>query len=136
MVIAHGRRRIVHVAVTAHPTAARTAQQLREACPGDGCDAIASTRGNDRDGDGHPRVVTTVRSLWQNAYAERLIASIRRECLDHMVPEANRRHGRNDRSYDFQKHVGKRVCCGHAPSHQALTVSSVSSGARSMWHGA
>ena len=34
---------------------------------------------------GIEEVITTVRSPWQNAYAERLIVSIRRECLDHLI---------------------------------------------------
>jgi putative transposase len=36
-------------------------------------------------------VLTAPRSPWQNAYAERLIGSIRRECLDHVFREAGLR---------------------------------------------
>ena len=91
--LAHQRRRIVHVAVTAHPTVAWTAQQLREACPGD---AVPRYLIRDRDtafaglgatarAMGIHEVITAPRSPWQNAYAERLIGTMRRECLDHVL---------------------------------------------------
>jgi putative transposase len=93
VLLAHDRRRIVHVAVTAHPTAAWTAQQLREACPWD-----ATPRYLIRDRDhafdglettaramGIREVLTTPGSPWQNAYMERFIGSVRRECLDHVL---------------------------------------------------
>ena len=93
VVLAHERRRVVHVAVTGHPTAAWTAQQLREAFPGD---AVPRYLIRDRDhafagigptatGMGIHEVLTAPRSPWQNAYAERVIGSIRRECLDHVI---------------------------------------------------
>jgi putative transposase len=42
---------------------------------------------DDSGGDGHrgEEILTAPRSPWQNAYAERLIGSIRRECLDHII---------------------------------------------------
>jgi putative transposase len=93
VILAHARRRIVHIAVTDHPTAAWTAQQLREAFPWDEAPKYLI---HDRDTAFHAwattapaiginEVITAVRSPWQNAYAERLIGSIRRECLDHIV---------------------------------------------------
>jgi putative transposase len=93
MILAHERRRVVHVAVTDHPTAAWTAQQLREAFPWDDAPRYLL---HDRDMAFHAwattapamgidEVLTAVRSPWQNAYAERLIGSIRRECLDHVI---------------------------------------------------
>jgi putative transposase len=93
VILAHERRRIVHVAVTDHPTAAWTAQQLREAFPWNDAPKYLI---HDRDTAFHAwattapaiginDVITAVRSPWQNAYAERLIGSIRRECLDHII---------------------------------------------------
>jgi transposase InsO family protein len=93
VILAHQRRRVVHVAVTGHPTAAWTAQQLREAFPGD---EVPRSLIRDRDhafagigptatGMGIHEVLTAPPSPWQNAYAERVIGSIRRECLDHVI---------------------------------------------------
>jgi len=93
VILAHERRRLVHVAVTDHPTAAWTAQQLREAFP---WNDVPRYLVRDRDSVFHAwatmatamdirEVITAPRSPWQNAYAERLIGSIRRECLDHVI---------------------------------------------------
>jgi transposase InsO family protein len=93
VILAHRRRGVVHVGVTAHPTAAWTAQQLREAFPEDAAPRYLL---HDRDhafaalaatatGMGIQEISTAPRSPWQNAYAERLIGSIRRECLDHVI---------------------------------------------------
>ena len=93
VMLAHGRRRIVHVAVTAHPTAAWTAQRLREAFPWDEAPRYVI---HDRDhafagwtDTAKPmaiaEVLTAPRSPWQNAYVERFIGSARRECLDHVI---------------------------------------------------
>ena len=93
VILAHHRRRVVHVAVTAHPTAAWTAQQLREAFPGDAVprylirdrDHAFGEIGRTASGMGIHEVLTAPRSPWQNAYAERFIGSVRRECLDHVI---------------------------------------------------
>jgi hypothetical protein len=93
VILAHDRRRVVHTAVTAHPTAAWTAQQFREAFPWDQAPRYLI---RDRDLTFHAvtatakamgveEVLTAPRSPWQNAYAERFIGSVRRECLDHVV---------------------------------------------------
>jgi putative transposase len=93
VILAHERRRVVHVAVTDHPTAAWTAQQLREAFPWNEAPRYLI---HDRDSAfyawtttaasiGIDEILTAPRCPWQNAYAERLIGSIRRECLDHII---------------------------------------------------
>src|SRR2546428_5595693 len=93
VILAHERRRVVHLAVTDHPTAAWTAQQLREAFP---WNEVPHYLIRDRDTSFRAwaitatameicEVITAARSPWQNAYAERLIGSIRRECLDHII---------------------------------------------------
>ena len=94
LVLSHDRRRVVHFNVTEHPTEAWTAQQIREAFPWDqapryvirdrdaifGKELVATTKGM-----GIEEVLTAPRSPWQNPYVERLIGSIRRECLDHVI---------------------------------------------------
>jgi putative transposase len=93
VILAHERHRVVHVAVTEHPTAAWTAQQLREAFPWSEAprylvhdrDAAFSAWTATAAAIGIEEILTTPRSPWQNAYAERLIGSIRRECLDHII---------------------------------------------------
>ena len=94
VILAHKRRRIVHVNVTEHPTAAWTAQQVVDAFPWDGAPRYL-LRDRDRIYGGSFRqrirnmgidkVIIAPRSPWQNPYVERCIGSIRRECLDHVI---------------------------------------------------
>ena len=93
VLLAHDRRRPRHVAVTAHPTAAWTAQQLREAFPWDEAprylihdrdhvfDRLAATATT----MGMEEVLTAPHAPWQNAFVERRVGSARRECLDHVI---------------------------------------------------
>jgi hypothetical protein len=86
VILAHERRRVVHVAVTDHPSAAWTIQQLREAFPWDSAPRyLIRDRDHAFDGWAHAakamgleEVLTASRSPWQNAYAERFIGSARR----------------------------------------------------------
>jgi transposase InsO family protein len=94
VLLAHGRRQLVHYAVTAHPTAEWVAQQIVEAYP---WDETARYLVRDRDavygevvkrrlrGLGIRDRPIAPRSPWQNAYVERLIGSARRECIDHVI---------------------------------------------------
>jgi Integrase core domain len=94
LVLAHDRRRILHFNVTAHPTAKWTEQQLREAFP---FDQLPRYLLRDRDaifgdefreqvrGMSICEVLSAPRSPWQRAYVERVIGSVRRECLDHVI---------------------------------------------------
>ena len=94
LIIGHGRRQILWLGVTAHPTAEWIANQLTEAI---GWEQVPRYLIRDRDaayGEVFIRRVrsmgirdrpTSPRSPWQNGYAERLIGSIRRECVDHVV---------------------------------------------------
>ena len=94
LIMEHGRRQILWFGVTAHPTAEWVANQLIAAC---GWEQPPRYLIRDRDGAygevfirrlrsmGIRDRLTSPRSPWQNAYAERLIGSIRRECLDHVV---------------------------------------------------
>ena len=103
IVLSHDRRRIIHFNVTASPTAQWTAQQIRQAFPEESA-ARFLIRDNDGiyghtfrrqlEAMGIRDVRTAYRSPWQNAYAERIIGSIRRECLDHMII-LNENHLRN-----------------------------------------
>ena len=94
LVLAHDRRRILHFNVTAHPTAEWVGQQLREAFPFDQVphyllrdrDAIFGNDFREQVRDmGIREVLSAPRSPWQRAYIERVIGSIRRECLDHVI---------------------------------------------------
>jgi Integrase core domain len=94
LVLRHQRRRLMWLGVTAHPTAEWVARQVTEAC---GWEAAPDFIIRDRDcvygpacarrvrGMGIRDRPTAPRSPWQNAYAERLIGSIRRELLDNVV---------------------------------------------------
>jgi putative transposase len=94
IVLQHQRRRILHFGVTTNPTTEWTSQQIREAFPWD-----TTPRYLIRDRDAAYgtvfrcrlkameviEVLSAPRSSWQNAYAERIIGSIRRECLNHVI---------------------------------------------------
>ncbi len=92
IVLAQTRRRVVRFNVTEHPTAQWTAQQLSEAFPWEAPprfpvrdrDRVYGPAFQARAGSmGVEEVVTAPRSPWQNPYTERIIGTIRRECLDH-----------------------------------------------------
>jgi len=94
VVVGHHRRHAVHFNVTAQPTAEWMARQIAEAFPWDSApryllhdrDCIYGAAFHQRVGEmGILEVQTAPRSPWQNAYAERFIGSLRRECLDHII---------------------------------------------------
>ncbi len=94
LVLAHERRRIVHFHVTAHPAADWIVQQLREAFPfeqvpkyllRDRDRIFGSEFYKDVEAMGIHEVLSAPRSPWQRAYVERVIGTIRRECLDHVI---------------------------------------------------
>ena len=94
VVVGHQRRHAVHFNVTAHPTAEWTARHIAEAFPWESAphyslhdrDCIYGAAFQQRVGEmGILEVLTAPRSPWQNAYAERFIGSLRRECLDHII---------------------------------------------------
>jgi putative transposase len=100
VLLAHDRRRIVHVNVTEHSTAQWTAQQVVEAFPWDEApryllrdrDRIYSDAFRQRVRNMRiEEVLIAPRSPWQNPYVERVIGSIRRELLDHVIV-LNERH--------------------------------------------
>ncbi len=92
--IAHGRRELVHVNVTANPTAAWVWRQLIEATPWGNKprhllrdrDAVYGRDFRQRARRiGIDAIATPVRSPRANAVAERVIGTLRRECLDHLI---------------------------------------------------
>jgi transposase InsO family protein len=94
LIMSHDRRKVAHFNVTDSPSAQWTGQQIIEAFP---YDTAPKYLLRDRDGIygahfvrrvksmGIEEVLTAARSPWQNPYCERLIGSVRRECLDHVV---------------------------------------------------
>ena len=94
LILLHARRELLWLGVTAHPTAEWIAQQITEAF---GWRNAPRYVVRDRDRVYGARFVQRLRAMgirdrpiaprspWQNGYAERLIGSIRRDCLDHVV---------------------------------------------------
>src|SRR5271165_6108426 len=132
IILAHDRRKIVRFDVTEHPTAAWLSRQVTEAFPWDTAPRYLL---RDRDASygsdfckrveamGITEVVTAPRSPWQNPYAERLIGSIRRECLDEVVI-FNERHLRRvlssyvDYYHRSRTHLSLDKDCPHSRSIQ------------------
>ena len=117
IVLSLDRRRVVHFEVTANPTQNWLSRQMTEAFP---WDTVPRYLLRDRDTSYGPafrhrirameitEVITAPRSPWQNPYAERLIGSIRRECLDHIII-LSERHSRRVLSSYFQYHHDART---------------------------
>jgi putative transposase len=122
VVLDHHRRRVAHFNVTEHPSAAWTAEQIVDAFPDDSAPVYLL---RDRDqvygqpfrqrvqGMAIEEVLTAPHSPWQNPLAERLIGSIRRECLDHVLI-LSQRHLRHILSHYF-------VYYHHSRTYLALT---------------
>jgi putative transposase len=135
VILAHERRRIVHVNITEHPTAVWTAQQVVEAFPWDKApryllrdrDRIYGTTFRQRVKHmGIKEVVIAPRSPWQNPYVERLIGSIHRDLLDQVIV-LNEGHLRRllqsyvDYYHCFRTHLSLAMDCPqprpvHAPA--------------------
>ncbi len=108
IVLCHHRRKVLHFNVTSHPTAEWVQRQLREAFPFDEAPRYL-IRDNDAvygggfreglEGLGIGEVRIAPRSPWQNPFVERLIGSIRRECLDHVIVLGERHLYRVLKSY-------------------------------------
>jgi len=93
-VISHGRRRILHVNVTKHPTSRWVVQQLREAFPFGSAPRFLIFDWDGKYGLEVPAAVralkirpvrTSFESPWQNGIAERRVESCRRDLLDHII---------------------------------------------------
>ena len=94
IILGHNRRKVIHFDVTQNPTQVWLAHQMTEAFPWDTAPRYLL---RDRDASygqafrdriqvmGIKEVVTAARSPWQNAYVERIIGSVRRKCLDHVI---------------------------------------------------
>jgi len=125
VILSLDRRRIVHFNVTNSPTADWTSLQLTQAFPFDTAPRFLI---RDRDGIYGKKVVDTLKAMdiqqivtsrkspWQNGYCERVIGSIRKECLDHIVV-LNDRHLRKilrqylDYYHTSRTHLGLEKDC-------------------------
>jgi transposase InsO family protein len=117
VVLGNERRKVVHFDVTQNPTQGWLARQITEAFPWNTAprfllrDRDASYGQTFRDrvqAMAIEEVVTAPRSPWQNAYVERIIGSIRRECLDHVIV-FDERHLRRVLSTYFEYHHRSRT---------------------------
>ena len=134
IVLAHDRRRVVHFNVTAHPTAEWTAQQMLEAFPFDTAPKYL-LRDRDRIYGQEFRdqvavmnineVLSAPRSPWQRAYVERVIGSIRRECLDHVIVFNEESLRRTLRSYFSYYHRSRLHLSLDKDSPDSRSVQSV-----------
>ena len=119
VVLAHARRQVVHFNVTENPSAQWTGQQIVEAFPWDSAptyllrdrDAVYGSAFELRvQSMGIEQVVSAPRSPWQNPFVERLIGTLRRDCLNHIIV-VNERHLRRivarylDYYHDWRTHL-------------------------------
>jgi len=126
-------RRVVHVAVTRHPTDAWVAQQLREATPERTAPTYLIRDNDSKFGPDFARVAaasgieilrTPYRAPRANAYCERFLGSVRRECLDHLLLLGEAHLRRALRAYvayfnhaRLHQGIDQQVPAGVAPAH-------------------
>ena len=117
LVLGHERRKVIHFDVTQNPTQVWLARQINEAFPWDTAPryllrdrdtSYGQVFRNRLEAMAIEEVVTAPRSPWQNAYVERIIGSIRRECLDHVIV-FDERHLRRVLSAYFEYHHHSRT---------------------------
>jgi transposase InsO family protein len=117
LVLGHERRNVIHFDVTQNPTQVWLARQITEAFPWDTAprfllrdrDSSYGQTFRDRvEAMAIEQVVTAPRSPWQNAYVERIVGSIRRDCLDHVIV-FDERHLRRVLSAYFEYHHRSRT---------------------------
>jgi putative transposase len=120
LVLEHRRREVLHFNITEHPTAAWTSQQIVEAFADRDAprylihdrDGIYGNEVGRRIASLHiEEVLTAPRSPWQNPYVERLIGSIRRDCLNHFVI-LNAKHLKRTLAWYFRYYHGSRTHLG------------------------
>jgi transposase InsO family protein len=131
VVLCHRRRRVAHFNVTTQPAAQWVARQIREAFPFDEAprylirdrDAAYGERFREcLERMGVEEVLIAPRSPWQSPYVERLIGSIRRECLDHVIVFDEAHLRRVLGSYFSYYHTSRthRSLGGNAPHPRAV----------------
>ncbi len=137
LVLRHERRELVHFNVTEHPTSQGTGQQLVEAFP---WDSVPRNVLRDRDQVYGPmfrrrlkslgvgEVLIAPRSPWQNPYVERLIGSIRRDCLDHFIVLNERHLRRVLRAYITYYHTARTHLSLNKQCPQPRSIHSPDSG--------
>jgi putative transposase len=117
IILGHDRRKVIHFEVTQNPTQVWLSRRMTEAFPWETApryllpdrDKSYGPAFRDRvEAMGIEEVLTAPRSPWQNPFVERLIGSIRRECLDHLII-FNERHLRRVLSSYFQYHHRTRT---------------------------
>jgi putative transposase len=130
-VLEHQRRRVPYFGVTEHPSAEWSGQQVVEALAEQGAkrylvrdrDTIYGNEFRRRVKSlGMKEVISAPRSPWQNAFAERLIGSIRRECLDHVVVLSQRHLRKLLKSYFTYYHRSRThlALAKDAPESRAI----------------
>jgi transposase InsO family protein len=131
VILRHGRRLWVSFGVTANPTAEWISHQITEAFPWDSAPRYLI---RDRDTAYGPIFVQRLRAMgirdkpiapgspWQNAYAERLIGTIRRECLGHMIVfgQAHLRRILDKYAANYNESRIHRSLDQDAPFHRAI----------------
>ncbi len=137
IVLSHDRRKVAHFNATEHPTTRWTAQQLVEAFPFDTApryflhdrDAIYGEKVKRRmSALGIEKAFTAPRSPWQNSYVERVIGSMRRECLDHIIVLNERHLKRILRDYFDYYHIYRTHVSLNESPPEFQFVESVASG--------